>query len=86
MICTLNKNNLMKIVVLIPLYREYLLDYEVISISQNKRILKNYDLYFISPLKLKNNNKYKKLINKYDVPVHYFKDKFFKNIENFFIY
>ena len=73
----------MKTVVLIPLYRNYLLDYEAISIRQNTRILKDFHIYFISPLKLKNNTKFEELVKKYKTPVHYFDDKFFKNINGY---
>ena len=71
------------VIVLIPLYRNYLEPFEEISLKINLNYLDGFTINFISPVKLKNDAIFIKLLEKYKLDVVFFENKFFKNIAGY---
>lgn len=71
------------VIVLIPIYRNYLEDLEEISLKINLKCLEGFTIKFISSRKLKNDVTFAKLTEKYKLDVVFFENKFFENIAGY---
>lgn len=71
------------VIVLIPLYRNYLEEFEKLSLTINLKYLEGFTINFISPDKLKNDAIFTKLLEKHKLDVVFFENKFFENIAGY---
>lgn len=71
------------VVIIVPVYRNYLEDFEKVSISMNCRKLKDFDIRFVSPDSLKYDKAFTEIVNDYEVEAVYFDDIFFKGIAGY---
>lgn len=70
-------NKKSEIIVVIPYYHTDLSETEIISLKQVQKVLKNYDICFISPLRLRHtlrNDKYQ---------IEYFENSFFESVSTY---
>lgn len=74
----LKKSYMLKdVIVIIPLYRNYLEEYERISLDINLRFLKRFDIFFVSPKKLQSDEKFREILLDHSIEAVYFNDKYF---------
>jgi len=72
-----------EVIVLIPIYKNYLDAYEMTSLDYCKQYLKNYTILIISPESLFLDKVFIDFINKEKLNVHYFSNKFFDGINGY---
>jgi len=68
-----------KIIVVIPIHKNYFEDFEKKSIDNNIVFLKKYRIIFVAPLKLKSDISFLEILKNYNLSVEYFDNTYFKN-------
>lgn len=71
------------VIILIPIYRNFLEDFEQTSLYFAFKNLTEYKKLIISPLYLKDDNKFNNILENYDVDVKFFKDSFFDGFSGY---
>jgi hypothetical protein len=71
------------VIVLIPIYKNFLEEYEIKSLEINISNLNSYKVIFIAPKRLKRDNLFNEILLKYKLDVVYFENSFFRNIKGY---
>lgn len=71
------------VIILIPIYKNFLEEFEKISLKVNLSNLQSYKILFIAPDKLKQDNKFIEILLTYKLGVVYFENSFFEDINGY---